>query len=319
MKGGLCPRPISDLHRKESSMTEAFLKILDDNRIEYRLNEPMKNHTTFKIGGDADILISVTTEEKLRRVTASCREHQIPYMILGKGSNLLVSDEGIEGAVIALDGVFKEICVEENTITCGAGVTLSKLCTVALENSLSGLEFAYGIPGSVGGAVYMNAGAYGGEMKDAVDEVVYLTDSGRIASYQGDALHFSYRHSVFCETGEIILFSKYKLHKDDPVLIKERMDDVMDRRRSKQPLEYPSAGSVFKRPKGAFAGTLIEQCGLKGKTVGGAQVSEKHAGFIINIGGASCGDVMELCRVIQDTVREKTGFELERELIRTGR
>lgn len=292
---------------------------LDEQKIEYRLDEPMKAHTTFKIGGNADLYIVANTLEELRVITAKLKAADIPYMMLGKGSNLLVSDEGIEGAVIELSGDFKEIRVDGDTITCGAGVTLSKLCTVALEHSLSGLEFAYGIPGSVGGAVFMNAGAYSGETKDVVEEVVFLDNNGEIATYTNEEVRFSYRYSIFKETGEIILFSKYKLTKDDPESIKARMDDFMNRRRTKQPLEYPSAGSVFKRPEGAFAGTLIEQCGLKGKTVGGAQVSEKHAGFIINVGGATCEDVMNLVKLVQDTVKSETGYTLERELIRTGR
>lgn len=293
--------------------------IMDEQNIEYRLDEPMKAHTTFKIGGNADIYIVVNTTEELKAVVEKLKANDIPYMMLGKGSNLLVSDEGIEGAVVELSGDFKEIEVDGEYITCGAGVTLSKLCTVALEHGLSGLEFAYGIPGSVGGAVYMNAGAYGGETKDVVEEVAFLNKNGEIATYTNDEAKFSYRHSIFKETGDIILFSKYKLTKDDPDSIKARMDDFMNRRRTKQPLEFPSAGSVFKRPEGAFAGTLIEQCGLKGKTVGGAQVSEKHAGFIINIGGATCSDVMDLVRLVQDTVKRETGYTLERELIRTGR
>ena len=240
-------------------------------------------------------------------------------MILGNGSNLLVSDNGIEGAVITLDGDFKEITVDGDIITSGSGAKLSRLCSVALENSLTGLEFAYGIPGSVGGAMYMNAGAYGGEMKDVALSVTALTPDGEIREVPAEELALGYRTSIFKTNGDIILFAKYKLAQGDPAAIKEKMDDVMNRRKTKQPLEYPSAGSVFKRPEGAFAGTLIEQCGLKGKTVGGAQVSEKHAGFIINIGGATCDDVMGLVKLVQDTVKAETGYFLEREIIRTGR
>ncbi|MBQ6153037.1 MAG: UDP-N-acetylmuramate dehydrogenase [Ruminococcus sp.] len=300
-------------------MTEQLTTFLDNNKIEYKLSEPMKAHTTFKIGGAADIYIVVNSLKELKVVIEELKKSDVPYMILGKGSNLLVSDEGIEGAVVELSGDFKEISLEGYNITCGAGVTLSKLCTVALDHSLSGLEFAYGIPGSVGGAVYMNAGAYGGETKDVIKEVIFLDKSGEVVTYSSEQSQFSYRHSVFKENNGIILFAKYRLVKDDPAAIKERMDDFMDRRRTKQPLEFPSAGSVFKRPEGAFAGTLIEQCGLKGKTVGGAQVSKKHAGFIINVGDATCDDVMDLVKIIQDTVKAKTGYTLERELIRTGR
>ncbi len=296
-----------------------LIDFLQQHDIEYKAGEPMKAHTTFKIGGAADVMITVRSVDELRLATAACRENNIPVMILGKGSNLLVSDDGIEGAVIALDGDFKEITVDGDTITCGTGVSLSKLCTVALENGLSGLEFAYGIPGTVGGAVYMNAGAYGGETKDVCFEATYLSPDGKTGVCSAGELDFSYRHSIFKTNSNIILFAKYKLTPDSKDAIKARMDDYMNRRRTKQPLEYPSAGSVFKRPKGAFAGTLIEQCGLKGKKVGGAQVSEKHAGFIINAGNATCDDVMNLVKLVQDTVRDETGYFLECEIIRTGR
>ena len=296
-----------------------LIELLDAKNISYVENEPMSAHTTFKIGGAADVLITVGSIGELQTVLAACKADAVPYMILGNGSNLLVSDEGIEGAVIVLDGDFKEISVDGTVVTAGAGAKLSRLCTVALENELSGLEFAYGIPGTVGGAMFMNAGAYGGEMKDVALSVTALTPDGEIVDYPAEALELGYRTSVFKKNDKIILFSKYNLHTGEREAIKAQMDDVMNRRKSKQPLEYPSAGSVFKRPEGAFAGTLIEQCGLKGKTVGGAQVSEKHAGFIINVGGATCGDVMELVRQVQDTVQRETGYYLEREIIRTGR
>ncbi|MEE3491867.1 UDP-N-acetylmuramate dehydrogenase [Ruminococcus sp.] len=296
-----------------------LIEILNDNHITYTENEPMSAHTTFKIGGAADVLITVNNINELQTAVNACKASDIPVMILGNGSNLLVSDNGIEGAVITLDGDFKEITVDGDIITSGAGAKLSRLCSVALENSLTGLEFAYGIPGSVGGAMYMNAGAYGGEMKDVALSVTALTPDGEIREVPAEELALGYRTSVFKTNGDIILFSKYKLTQGDPAAIKEKMDDVMNRRKTKQPLEYPSAGSVFKRPEGAFAGTLIEQCGLKGKTVGGAQVSEKHAGFIINIGGATCDDVMGLVKLVQDTVKAETGYFLEREIIRTGR
>ena len=292
---------------------------LNISNISYVLDEPMSAHTTFKIGGAADILITVKSLDELQTAVGACKASAVPFMILGNGSNLLVSDEGIEGAVITLDGDFKEITVDGCAVTAGAGAKLSRLCTVALEHGLSGLEFAYGIPGSVGGAMYMNAGAYGGEMKDVAVGVTAMSPDGVVREVPASEMKLGYRTSVFKTNGDIILFSKYILHNGDKTDIKALMDDVMDRRKSKQPLEYPSAGSVFKRPEGAFAGTLIEQCGLKGKTVGGAQVSEKHAGFIINIGGATCDDVMNLVKVVQDTVKKETGYYLEREIIRTGR
>ena len=296
-----------------------LITTLSESKIAYLINEPMSAHTTFKIGGAADILITVRTIGELQTAVNACRDSGIPFMLLGNGSNLLVSDDGIEGAAIVLDGDFKEISVDGCVITSGAGAKLSRLCTVALEHGLSGLEFAYGIPGSVGGAMFMNAGAYGGEMKDVALSVTALTPGGEVHEVAAADMRLGYRTSVFKTSGDIILFSKYNLHTDDKEAIRARMDDVMNRRKSKQPLEYPSAGSVFKRPEGAYAGTLIEQCGLKGKTIGGAQVSEKHAGFIINIGGATCSDVMSLVKLVQDTVREKTGYFLEREIIRTGR
>lgn len=301
------------------TLSDRFISSLQEKNIAYQLAEPMKVHTTFKIGGPADILLTVCSVDELRYVVALCAGEGVPYMLLGKGSNLLVSDEGIDGAVIATDGELKELSVDGDTITCGAGVALSKLCTTALDSGLSGLEFAYGIPGTVGGAVYMNAGAYGGEMKDVVAEVTALTRQGEVITYGADELRFGYRTSVFKMNGDIILYTKYKLHRGPKEDIRARMDDFMNRRRTKQPLEYPSAGSVFKRPEGAFAGTLIEQCGLKGATIGGAQVSEKHAGFIINTGDATCDDVMSLVRLVQEKVQADTGYSLEREIIRIGR
>lgn len=299
-------------------MTE-LCRLLQQQHIAYTAREPMKAHTTFKIGGAADLFVTVRTVGELRAAAAACRMTGTPWMILGKGSNLLISDEGVEGAVIVLDGDFKDLTVDSDTVTCGAAVSLSKLCTVAAEHSLAGLEFAYGIPGTVGGAVYMNAGAYGGETKDVVAEVAYMTPDGAVGTLTQDQLGFGYRTSVFKSNQNIILSAKYRLHPDDRAAILARMDDYMNRRRTKQPLEYPSAGSVFKRPVGAFAGTLIEQCGLKGARVGGAQVSEKHAGFIVNAGGATCADVQNLVRLVQDTVKRETGYELECEIIRTGR
>ena len=296
-----------------------FTDTLSNSNIAYTLNEPMSAHTTFKIGGAADIMITVQSIDELKTALSACKDSDVPFMILGNGSNLLVSDDGIEGAVIQLDGDFKAITVDGETVTAGAGAKLSKLCTVALDEELSGLEFAYGIPGSVGGAMYMNAGAYGGEMKDVALSVTALTADGEVKEYSLEELNLGYRTSIFKSNGEIILFSKYQLHKGERSAIKSQMDDVMNRRKTKQPLEYPSAGSVFKRPEGAFAGTLIEQCGLKGRTVGGAQVSEKHAGFIINVGGATCDDVMNLVKLVQDVVKTETGYFLEREIIRTGR
>lgn len=281
----------------------------------YIENEPLSRHTTFKIGGEAEMLVTVSDVQQLKAVIKACNDNEIDLFVLGKGSNLLISDQGMKGVVLTLDGEFKEISIKENKIVCGAGVNLAKLCAFALNHSLSGLEFAYGIPGSVGGAAYMNAGAYGGEMKDVVTSVTHITKNGELVTLNKEELKLSYRHSIYKETDDIILFVTMELENGSEKEIKAKMDDFLNRRKTKQPLDFPSAGSVFKRPQGNFAGTLIEQCGLKGKTIGGAQVSQKHAGFIINIGDATCEDVLNLVKYVQDTVKEKTGYFLEREII----
>lgn len=278
-------------------------------------DSPMKTHTTFKIGGPADYHILVHNIKELESVLSLCDEYDIDYMLLGNGSNLLVDDKGLRKAVIRLGGDFKETVVDENIITCGAGATLARLCSTALSNSLSGLEFAFGIPGTVGGAVYMNAGAYGGEMKDVLISVTHMTPGGKIEIVPACSLELSYRHSIYCKNNCIILSAQFMLTPDKSEDIKARMDDFMNRRVTKQPLDYPSAGSTFKRPEGAFAGALIEQCGLKGASVGGAQVSTKHAGFVINTGDATCEDVMNLVKYVQDVVKKETGYTLEREII----
>ena len=283
---------------------------------EARKDEPLSKHTTFKIGGNADTYVKVTSVSKLSAIIKECRESDIDYMIIGNGSNLLASDEGYRGVVIRLDGEFRRISlVDENTIYCGAGATLAALCKFALNCGLSGLEFAWGIPGTVGGAVFMNAGAYGGEMKDVVYSVSHLTPGGDTGRIEKDDLEFGYRTSVYRSNNAIITGAVIKLKKDNPADIRERMDDFLGRRSSKQPLDFPSAGSVFKRPEGAFAGALIEQCGLKGHSHGGAQVSEKHAGFIINKQNATAHDVKALIREVQTKVYDETGYDLECELI----
>lgn len=283
---------------------------------EARQNEPMSKHTSFKIGGNADAYIKVNNLSKLSTILKECQDSDVDYMILGNGSNLLVSDEGIRGAVIRLDGDFRKITlVDDTTIFCGAGATLAYLCKFALNCGLSGLEFAWGIPGTVGGAVFMNAGAYDGEMKDVVHSVSHISPNGEIGRTEKDDLRFGYRTSIYRSNNMIITGITLKLKKGNPDEIRAKMDDYMLRRSTKQPLEYPSAGSVFKRPEGNFAGALIEQCGLKGKLCGGAQVSEKHAGFIINKSNATAKDVRELISQIQKTVSDKTGYNLECELI----
>ncbi|MGN1432673.1 MAG: UDP-N-acetylmuramate dehydrogenase [Ruminococcus sp.] len=283
---------------------------------EARQNEPMSKHTSFKIGGNADAYIKVNNLSKLSTILKECQDSDVDYLILGNGSNLLVSDEGIRGAVIRLDGDFRKITLlDDTTIFCGAGATLAYLCKFALNCGLSGLEFAWGIPGTVGGAVFMNAGAYDGEMKDVVHSVSHISPIGEIGRTEKDSLNFGYRTSVYRNNNMIITGVTLKLKKGNSDEIRAKMDDYMSRRSTKQPLEYPSAGSVFKRPEGNFAGALIEQCGLKGKLCGGAQVSEKHAGFIINRSNATAKDVRDLISQIQKTVSDKTGYNLECELI----
>ena len=293
---------------------------LKDIGCEVRADEPMKQHTSFRIGGAADWFVTVHDERQLRDVLALARRENIPVFVLGNGSNLLVSDKGIRGIVLRLGGAFCDIGLNsDGTIHCGAGAQLSRLCAFALERSLTGLEFAWGIPGSCGGAALMDAGAYGGEMKDVVISCEHIClATGESGRFTGDELDFAYRHSVYSGGGYVITALNLRLEKGDKEAIRAKMDDLMGRRKDKQPLEYPSAGSIFKRPEGYFAGGLIEQCGLKGALKGGAQVSPKHAGFIVNVGGATCEDVLTLIGDIQRKVKEETGVDLECEVRKTG-
>ena len=297
---------------------EALANFLESENIEYRQNEPMRAHTTFKIGGEADIFIIPASPAALISAVKKCTGLEIPYFILGNGSNLLVSDDGIEGAVISLAGI-NGISADGEKITCGAGAMLSSVCLKALSLSLTGLEFAYGIPGTAGGALYMNAGAYGGQMADVIESAECLTASGEIKTLKKEDMRLGYRSSVFKKGGLIIISLTLALKKGDKAEIKAEMDELLNRRKQKQPLEYPSAGSTFKRPEGYFAGALIEKNGLKGLSVGGAQVSEKHAGFVINRGGATAADVKALIGKIQKKVFENDGVMLEPEVIFTGR
>ena len=262
---------------------EALADFLENENIEYRRNEPMRAHTTFKIGGEADIFIIPASPAALIYAVKKCNELEIPYFILGNGSNLLVSDSGIEGAVISLSGI-NGIISDGEKITCGAGAMLSSVCLKALSLSLTGLEFAYGIPGTAGGALYMNAGAYGAQTADIIESAECLTATGEIKTLKKEDMQLGYRSSVFKKGGLIIISLTLALKKGDKTEIKAEMDDLLNRRKQKQPLEYPSAGSTFKRPEGYFAGALIEKNGLKGLTVGGAQVSEKHAGLLSTAG-----------------------------------
>ena len=294
-----------------------LINSLDERKISYRLNEPMRLYTTFKTGGPAELFIVPRDEDELKQILCFCSDTDTDYFVLGKGSNLLVSDDGIRNkAVIYIGddfGYIKEI--DDCTFEAGAGASVASICKYALSKSRSGLEFAYGIPGSVGGAAFMNAGAYGGEMKDVLTEITHLSPDMQIETISAADAELSYRHSVYKKNGCIVLSAKAKLSKDSKDNIKERMNDFLGRRKDKQPLEYPSAGSTFKRPEGYFAGALIQECNLKGKSVGGAQVSEKHAGFVINKDNATSTDILNLIDLIKNTVKTETGVTLEPEVI----
>ena len=281
-------------------------------------DEPMKNHTSFKIGGPAAALCAPKDRQQLRELVGFVQREGVDSWYIGNGSNLLVSDKGLNGVAILLDSGFDgEIEVDGTVLLAPAGKKLSAVCAAACAAGLTGLEFAYGIPGSVGGTVYMNAGAYGGEMKDRLLWVEYLAPTGEIVRLEQEQLSLSYRHSRFMEEGmqgSCIVRAAFGLQRGEKAAIQSEMDRILNQRRQKQPLEYPSAGSTFKRPQGAFAAQLIDKCGLKGFTVGGAQVSEKHAGFVINTGKATCADVLELTRQVRECVQEKTGYLLELEV-----
>ncbi len=282
--------------------------------IPYRENEPLAEHCTFKIGGPARVFVAPQEEEQLCKAILLCRDLRLPYYLLGNGSNILFADEGWSGVILDASALKSSIQREGCTLRAGAGTLLSSLCREALRAGLTGLEFAYGIPGTVGGAVYMNAGAYGGELKDVLTRVRYLNQEGQIVCAEAAELDLSYRHSIFEENGGCILSAEFRLTPGDPAEIQAKMEDLMGRRRDKQPLDKPSAGSTFKRPAGAFAGALIDQCGLRGYRHGGAAISEKHCGFVVNLGGASCADVLALCDEVRDIVQEKTGYLLEKEI-----
>lgn len=275
-------------------------------------NEPMRLHTTFQIGGPARFFVRPHGMEGLAACAALCADRSIPLLPLGNGSNLLIADRGFDGVVLSLE-YLNGIRREENSVVCGAGAKLKDVCEFACAQELAGLEFAYGIPGTAGGAVFMNAGAYGGEMRDVVARSWFLRGNTS-GCFEKDAHDFAYRHSVYSGGGRVITQAAFALAPGRPADIRSQMEELMQRRRDKQPLDYPSAGSVFKRPPGHFAGTLIDQCGLKGARVGGAAVSEKHAGFIVNLGGATCADVQALIQKIQADVLQKTGVQLESEI-----
>ena len=294
---------------------ERFKQKLQAAAIPFRENEPLAAHCTFKIGGPAQLFVMPENEQQLCSAVALCKEQAVRYYLLGNGSNILFADEGFSDVVIDVSALDAEIAVEDTVLTAGAGVRLAALCKAALKHGLSGLEFAYGIPGTVGGAVYMNAGAYGGEMKQVLRSATVLFPEEGVRTLSCEELKLSYRHSLLTEHPEaVVLYAEFELTPGDPEAIRAVMRELMAKRKASQPLEWPSAGSTFKRPEGHFAGTLIDQCGLKGLTVGGAQVSEKHAGFLINRGGATFADMAELIRQVQQRVLEETGVTLEPEV-----
>ncbi|MDD2430928.1 MAG: UDP-N-acetylmuramate dehydrogenase [Firmicutes bacterium] len=282
--------------------------------------EPMKDHTTFKIGGPSDIMVIPNSIEDLRQVIKLIKEEaakkfiEIPFMIIGAGSNLLVSDKGIRGVVIKINKSFSNITVKGTTLISEAGATLTAISRAAQNSGLTGLEFAVGIPGTVGGAMVMNAGAYGGEIKNVLKSAKVMDLKGNIKVLSNSDLHFGYRHSLFMEESLVALEATFSLEAGDKEEIAARMSELTKQRTSKQPINMPCAGSVFKRPPDNFVGPLVEKAGLKGYRIGGAEVSIKHAGFIVNVGGATCKDVVDLIKHIQDTIKEKFGVSLEPEV-----
>ena len=282
------------------------------------IDEPMSRHTTFRVGGPADFFVTPKAKEEVRDVVRICKEAGMPYYIIGNGSNLLVSDAGYRGVIVQIYKEMNEVKVEGDLVKAQAGALLSGIAAKALGAELSGFEFASGIPGTIGGACVMNAGAYGGEMKDVLESVTVLTGEGKIIELGRNELELGYRTSVIAKKGYIVLGAVLKLERGDGEKIKTYMDELKEKRVTKQPLEYPSAGSTFKRPEGYFAGKLIQDAGLRGFQVGGAQVSEKHCGFVINRDHATAADIMELMRQVQIRVKENSGVDLEPEVKRLG-
>lgn len=301
----------------EGDILSSISEIIDEKRI--LRNEPMKKHTTFRIGGPADVLVKPATITEIEQVLQCCEEQAVPYYVVGNGSNLLVGDEGIRGVVLQLGNDFSEVEVcEDDTIWVQAGCRLSKVANLAAAHALTGMEFAAGIPGTIGGAVMMNAGAYGGEMKDIIECVTLLTPDREVLILPQDQMEFGYRESIVSKENYIVLEAKLRLQKGKPEAIEAKMKEYSEARRSKQPLEYPSAGSTFKRPEGYYAGKLIMDAGLAGYRVGDAQVSEKHCGFVINCGQATAKDVTAVMNDVIHRVAEAYQVELEPEVRKIG-
>ena len=293
-----------------------LIQIIDKERV--LIDEPMKKHTTFRVGGNADYFVMPRTTQEVQQVVALCKNENLPYYILGNGSNLLVGDKGYRGVIIQIYKEMNEITVEGDCIRAQAGALLSKVGSVALEAGLAGFEFAAGIPGAVGGAVVMNAGAYGGEMKDILASATVLTEDGNVLTLKNEELELGYRTSIIAKRNYIVLEAEYQLQRGDKTEIRAKMDELKKQRVTKQPLEYASAGSTFKRPEGYFAGKLIQDAGLRGFQVGGAQVSEKHCGFVINKGDATAADIVELMNQVSEKVYQEFGVTLEPEVKRLG-
>ena len=295
---------------------ERLISVISEERV--LLSEPMKKHTTFRIGGPADYFLMPQSEKEAADAVAVCREERVPYSIVGNGSNLLVSDSGYRGVVIQLYKEMSRVQTEGTHIYAQAGASLAKVAAAAMEAGLAGFEFAAGIPGTLGGACVMNAGAYGGEMKDVLANVTVLDESGRIRKLAGSELELGYRTSIIAKKGYIVLGAEIELTRGNLDEIRGLMNELRDKRVSKQPLEYPSAGSTFKRPEGYFAGKLIQDAGLRGFRVGGAMVSEKHCGFVINAGEATAAEVDSLMKQVAERVRAQFDVALEPEVKRLG-
>ena len=277
-------------------------------------DEPMKAHTTFRIGGKADCFINATSIDDVKNVLAYAEENNIPLLVMGNGSNMLVSDKGIRGIVLRISKEMNDCIIDGCEVFAQAGILLSSLASKIQKAGLSGFEELSGIPGTLGGGIYMNAGAYGGELKNIIKEVTFITRDGKLSTLPAHDLDFGYRHSIFEDNGAVILSATLVLQKGDPDQIKAKMNEYTQRRNDKQPINMPSAGSTFKRPEGYFAGKLIQDSNLKGYSIGGAQVSEKHSGFVVNTGGATAADVLALIEHVQNTVKKNFGVELEPEI-----
>ncbi len=292
-------------------------EILDKGSIRY--NEPMKKHTTMKVGGPCECMVEPSSIEEIQKIIEYSKKNNIKYYVIGNGSNLLVKDEGVNALIIKISNKFSGVEVNGEHIKAYSGCSVPKLSQIAKENSLSGLEFACGIPGSVGGGIRMNAGAYGSEMVNVVEKVGFLDENGNLNEIDGKDANFTYRHSMFVENPEyVVVYAIYKLQKGNKEEISRVMEENMNSRKQKQPIEYPNFGSVFKRPEGYFVGKLVDDCGLKGYKIGGAQVSTKHSGFMINAGNATCKDVLDLIEYVKEKVYEKFNVKLQEEVVILG-